>query len=1382
MLGATALSSPVAASLALLALFGLWWGLARPEKRALVPVLVAVLLAVVWGLVGAWSQRQEATGDLARIEADYQEMVKALRREADNVALEVEQWSRGQDPPGPDAPTPTRLAAFRELERQQRLLAPTSTLLWVDEGGEVWVWAGQGLRHDLPSPLPTGPEIGAVSSFTAVTFLAAAPLGSTGTAQTLVIGRSFPTDRMTFSGRPGRLERRRWSVRLDPADPPRDARSSAVHRIRVDRAPTLEVLLTDPAAPPPGTRARRWPLAFVSLGMILLAATRLTHDGLLALGENSSSLAASFWSASTGVVGSCALVWALGVDWRAVGFLGVAMTLLVLGVLVPTRLAAGPPVWLATGATVAAVTSGLWVVWHQLAESEVVDPAFGVLGLGHSLFGSPLAMTLRIATWASLAGALSFLSSGRSTQSARRLGLVGPVLVVAVLTVAAALLGRPVLAFLAALLAALLLAEWWSRGPRSTARQLVLLLVCAPLAASLWEATHRQALESWVETRTIDQFANEDPAAVSQLDDQILSWFAGFDLEQLAVGDPDRVTERQDVALAIWQASPLPYRDALSAVVVLPSDGAPIAFRWGLEIDARTMDLNEASLPAWTMSFLEGSTDLFAEGEIWGEIRWWVVPRPGPGRAERARALPQTGLLRGEASLDRLGGRLGPDLSVSYLDPFGRLVASTLATSADPAEGVGRDRLGRPGDRLVTREIGANGQDGLLVLRLAGIGALAGIERVATHVVSTLFVAALGILAMVVVVAVPLPAFRSALRLEMSRYSNRLVMAFLAVLVVPLVLLGALLILSLRDNASRAREAAGAAALESARTILNDYLTELEPGLSIDSALDTPLLDWISVVASHDVNLYWQGQLHRSSEPDLFTAGLLPRRIPGEVFADLALAGRPLAVREHREPDARYLELYGPALLPEERPEDARLFLSVPLLTLQDETAAALQVQTRRLVVVTTLLMLGLFAVASRLSRGFARPLTEIVAGTRRIAAGAVSLELDPREPELQALVEAIDEMADRIALGRRSLEREKQVLEGVVENITAAVVSLGSGEQVIMRNRAAKALLSVEVGQTLEDVAAAEHLAPLALSLAERRRDRPLRTTVRLASDEAEQGTDGEKEWSLVWLPVEGAGDPAALLVVEDVSEVLRAERLEAWAEMARLIAHEIKNPLTPIRLATEHLQRVWRRSPEQLDSVFERCTENILEQVEELRRTATEFSTYSRIPEAERLHADLALVVRSVVEPYVTSRPPGVEIAMAGVDQQIPAAIDQRLIGRALRNLVENALRASGASGRVDITLSARHGLASLTVADRGRGVPVGQLERIFDPWFSTSSGGTGLGLPITRRVAEAHDGRVYARHREGGGLEVVLELPTEPPIEGANDAPSAPPGDAG
>ena len=225
---------------------------------------------------------------------------------------------------------------------------------------------------------------------------------------------------------------------------------------------------------------------------------------------------------------------------------------------------------------------------------------------------------------------------------------------------------------------------------------------------------------------------------------------------------------------------------------------------------------------------------------------------------------------------------------------------------------------------------------------------------------------------------------------------------------------------------------------------------------------------------------------------------------------------------------------------------------------------------------------------------------------------------------------------------------------------------------------------------------------------------------------------------------------------------DIARAQRLRAWAEMARIIAHEIKNPLTPIRLSAEHLREVWKRADPSRDRVLEECVENILRQTESLRGIAAEFADYARLPEPHPEPVRLAPLVEGVVAAYAAA--PGVRWEIDVPDAG--AVADARLVARALTNLVANAREALGrAGGRITVRLFAAAGRWVFRVEDDGPGVSPENMGKLFEPYFSSKSGGSGLGLAIVRKIAQEHGGDARAFRLAPGGFAVEFDFADAP-----------------
>jgi signal transduction histidine kinase len=225
---------------------------------------------------------------------------------------------------------------------------------------------------------------------------------------------------------------------------------------------------------------------------------------------------------------------------------------------------------------------------------------------------------------------------------------------------------------------------------------------------------------------------------------------------------------------------------------------------------------------------------------------------------------------------------------------------------------------------------------------------------------------------------------------------------------------------------------------------------------------------------------------------------------------------------------------------------------------------------------------------------------------------------------------------------------------------------------------------------------------------------------------------------------------------------ELQRTHRLEAWAEMARQVAHEIKNPLTPIQLSSEHLVRVNKDKGEPLTPVLEECVTSILSQVKLLRQISAEFSSFASRPTPRPAPTSLAELIPSVVEPYLTGLAGRIAVEI-DVPASLPIVIvDRVLLARALTNMIENALHAMPGAGTLSIAAVAGPSTIRLSVSDTGTGMDAEALRRIFEPYFSTKATGTGLGLTIAKRNVELNGGTIHVASSLGKGTTVTIELP--------------------
>ncbi len=1328
-------------ALAVAALGLAWLGLRGPRERWIAgPLVAAALVSLMVGWVVSRGDRASRAEWKRETRREYQHLWDDLRHEAATAVRSV----------GGPAETPQALLeAFRRLASIEKGTGKgRRTLLLLDPDGVPVAWAGEGLLHELPQELPRSGSYHR-ASFSAVTLLAILPLDGARRPWRIGAGASFATDSLPFPS----ARTARWALADSPAQalPGTDV-------VTLPGAPALIVERAAAGAPKPRPLTDR--VAWVAIGLALLALAvvrglRHVLPGGIPHGDEPARPVTSL--VLGGLVSLCG---AFPVSAAALGVLLAGLALAALSLRVPgVGAAAG---------RIARPCKGAVAVLALLLAAWGIQRFLGPRDLGADIVVAAEAFALRLG----LAGAafgFFVLAGWRNERPEPPPRKRWAWIAVALLIAGASLCDQPIAA--AVLLAAggAMTAVWLDvRRLHVGMALLVLILVSTFAAAGAWETAYRLALRAYAGDELLVRLSPPSKADLDSVAGEVRGHFLKSDLQNLVPRSPANL-ERQDLAYALWKDSPLARHHSLSALVVETPDGPVSSFSFGMPltdkgmVDADPARWEDLRLPLWEGFLISGETPLRLAGRPWGTLRYWLLPRPGFEVHDwRRLSEVDVGLLKGGPVAGSTEKIAEPALYALYtgdhravLSPWEEeppLPASLARSRQVPAYAVVETPTGpaRAWARL--------SRQGWEAVYLPLVDPLGGLERMGNWSVGVVVLLALAA-PFILLLALPRAAFRDLLRRTWRSYSKRLTFIYTVLLLIPLAALYFVLVGSMGERLRSDQRASGEAALSSVQQLLTQRLEALPLGFGVDTAFGDRLLIDLSGVVHHEVNLYWGSAIHASSRHELFTAGLLPKRIPGEVFRRLSLLGYGLASRTNRVGDTTYLEMYVPLRVPGSAQDNGRLFLSMPLLAQQEEADRQLAELRRHGLLVTAGLFALLVAVGRHLASNFTRPLMQLVEGTRRIAAGAPSLDLAPTELELAALVEAVDEMARKIADARERLVREKQVVERMVENITSGVVSVDRERRVLLHNRVAAELLGTSVGESLREAVdrGAERLAPIAEFLRTAGSEME-RSTVRLRGT----GGGGELEWSLVWVPLPGTGEPSALLVVEDATEVLRGQRLLAWAEMARMIAHEIKNPLTPIRLSTEHMMEVYKHDPDHFDRVFERCTTNILSQVEELRSIASEFSAYSSIPRIDPKPADLVASVADLVEGYRAAPPPGVEVDFDAQPENLIVRFDAKLLGRAVRNLIENALRASSGGGRVVVRVDQLNGFARIAVQDSGPGVPHDLLPRIFDPYFSTHDTGTGLGLPIARRIAEEHGGDMTARNRPEGGLEVMVTLP--------------------
>ena len=435
--------------------------------------------------------------------------------------------------------------------------------------------------------------------------------------------------------------------------------------------------------------------------------------------------------------------------------------------------------------------------------------------------------------------------------------------------------------------------------------------------------------------------------------------------------------------------------------------------------------------------------------------------------------------------------------------------------------------------------------------------------------------------------------------------------------------------------------------------------------------------------------------------------------------------------------------------------------------------ARSLQLQFNAVLFGVALLIIGLatwiaLAVADRL----VRPVGELVAAARAVEAGDLSARVPEekrrREDEVGILANAFNQMTGRLQAQTGALESRRALLEAVLGGVSAGVISVDGERAIRVINRSAVRLLAAADEGLLGTLLV--ELAPELDALI----DSGTRETI------AEVAVQGEPRTLAVKV---ARIDGGAILTFDDITQAQLDQRRAAWSDVARRIAHEIKNPLTPIQLAAERLQRRYGKTVAEGDATFGRLTETIVRQVGDLRRMVDEFSSFARMPKPVFREESLVDVVRQSVFLHEVAHT-AIAFTIANDDPGPQVVCDRRQLGQAITNIVKNAVEAiearpgDAAPGRIDVKVSAEGSRATIGVVDNGVGLPA-ERERIVEPYVTTRARGTGLGLAIVSKIVEEHFGTITFGDRLGGGTAVTIVLDTAALARldhgeaGANDA---------
>ena len=425
-------------------------------------------------------------------------------------------------------------------------------------------------------------------------------------------------------------------------------------------------------------------------------------------------------------------------------------------------------------------------------------------------------------------------------------------------------------------------------------------------------------------------------------------------------------------------------------------------------------------------------------------------------------------------------------------------------------------------------------------------------------------------------------------------------------------------------------------------------------------------------------------------------------------------------------------------------------------------------------VLVALLLLMAAIWAGLAFAGRLARPVTALAAAAERVRGGDLSTRVEEtgEGDELGSLTKAFNRMTDQLQAQRgelleanRQLDTRRHFIEAVLSGVSAGVIGLDRAGRVNVANRLASELLSQDLDEWI-----GRPLAPLAPRMS------ALLSEARMRPEKAAEAEldlkDGESTRTLLVRAVADLKDDAIVgfvVTFNDITELLAAQRKAAWSDVARRIAHEIKNPLTPIQLSAERLRRKYMGEISTDPNSFDDYTETIIRHVGDIGRMVDEFSDFARMPSAALAANDIADLCRVELALYREAHP-GIAFATALPDVPLIVECDAGLMRRALSNLLKNAVEAiegraeAAVPGRIEVAVEEDGGRVAVSVEDNGRGLPDTAPRRLTEPYVTTREKGTGLGLAIVKKIMEEHNGDVVLEAAPGGGARARLVFPKD------------------
>jgi two-component system nitrogen regulation sensor histidine kinase NtrY len=402
--------------------------------------------------------------------------------------------------------------------------------------------------------------------------------------------------------------------------------------------------------------------------------------------------------------------------------------------------------------------------------------------------------------------------------------------------------------------------------------------------------------------------------------------------------------------------------------------------------------------------------------------------------------------------------------------------------------------------------------------------------------------------------------------------------------------------------------------------------------------------------------------------------------------------------------------------------------------------------------------------IALRISRGITDPIQQLAQATELVAAGDLDTRvMIERQDEIGLLINSFNDMVTKLKMGNESLQSAYLYIKNILDNIDSGVIMLDTSGNISVINGAACMILNIKPEEVIHkhyrnlmSKIDSRELHTLVSSI-EGREFKPVRREIKAVIGD-------RRVILLVFITsLKDSQKYIGLLVVfEDLTDFIEAQKALTWQDIARKIAHEIKNPLTPIKLSAERMIKKWEQKDIDFDQVFQRSARTIIREVDGLKRLVDEFSRFGKMPEINKSPTDIASVMDEVANLYKDYK--DIKIDMSVPDKPPLADLDGEQFKRVMINIFDNAIQAMTNNGRINVACNFNipSNRVHIEIADNGPGIRDEDKEKLFLPHFSTRKDGTGLGLAIAHRIIKEHKGNIRVRDNKPNGTIFSIELP--------------------